>query len=205
MSIDDMKSLVKAVMAEAERDSERIISHAQSEARRIKEKAQSDAASEASVILKEAEEKVDHLLLEAKASAHLEAQSLKLEKRESMISAVFEKAAQHFTSVNQISNYGSVVYGLIEDAIARMESVERIIIDTDVLTRAYIDQDKLGKLGHKCNCRLQMGDILSDTVGVIVHSTDGRLVYDNTFQARLDRMRPSLRPLVFQILKGRDL
>lgn len=204
MSIDDMKSLVKAVMSESERDRERIISHAQSEAKRIKEEAQSDAVSESSVILKEAEGKVEYLIMEAKASTRLEAQSLKLEKRESILNAVFEQAMQYFSSVNQIPNYDSVVYSLIEDAIARMESVEEIIIDADVMTKEYLDEDMLSKMGQHCGCRIRLGGVLDDKVGIIVHSPDGRLVYDNTLYARLLRMKPSLRPIVFQILKGRD-
>jgi vacuolar-type H+-ATPase subunit E/Vma4 len=42
-------------------------------------------------------------------------------------------------------------------------------------------------------------------VGVIVQSGDGRLRYDNTLQARLNRMRGTLRAPAFRVLMGESI
>lgn len=197
-----MKSLVDAVMSEVERDRERTLSHANSEAQNSREQAQNEAAAERNRILQGAEKKAGNLLAEARAKAQLEAQSIKLEKRELLINNVFDQAADRLATLQQIEDYASVVHLLIEDAVVRMEKVDTLVVDADTVTREFLDQETLTKLGHNWNCRLILGDVLAGGTGVIVRSLDGRLVYDNTFQARLVRLKPSLRSPVFQILRG---
>ncbi len=204
MSLGDMKSLVNAVMSEAERDRERILTHAKSEARSTRERAHSETVIECNRILQTAEEKAKHLRVEARATARLEAQSLKLKKRESIINRVFEQAA-HRLALHQVEDYERVVYALIEDAVVRMDGVDTLVVDADAITRESLDQDTLTKHSRDWGCRLMLGDVLGEGTGVIVRSLDGRLVYDNTFQARQARLKPSLRSPVFQILQGHEL
>jgi vacuolar-type H+-ATPase subunit E/Vma4 len=204
MSVGDMESLVEAVKSEVERDRERILNHAQSEARSIIARAQADAAAESKKLIQEAEKKANQLLVEVQATARLEAQASKLEKREAILDKVFELAAQKLNTIHQVDDYKQAVYELIEDAVVRLEDVETLVVDADVATLGFIDQDELTKLGQNNNCRLILGSEITEGTGVIVHSPDGHLVYDNTFQARLARLKPTLRSPVFQILKGQN-
>jgi vacuolar-type H+-ATPase subunit E/Vma4 len=200
----DMKALVDAVMSEVERDRERIISHAKSEAQSTIERAHTEASSARNRILQEAEKKVKNHLVEVRATANLEAQSIKLEKRESLINRVFDQAAQRLTTLHQVEDYQRAVHALIEDAVVRMENVDTLVVDTDAVTHELLDQNTLTKLSRDWNCRLMLGEVLAEGTGVIVRSLDGRMVYDNTFQARLVRLKPSLRSPVYQILKGQN-
>ncbi len=205
MSIAEMKALVDAVKSEAERDRERILNHASSEARSISERASAEAASEQQIILQKAEDQAALLLVEARATAQLEAQSMKLEKREAMINHVFDRAEERLAGLHQSEDYQVAVYALIEDAVTRMENVHSLVVDADAVTMEFLDQDVLIKLGNDWGCRLLLGDVLKERNGVIVRSHDGRFIYDNTFQARLTRLKPELRSPVFQTLRGHGL
>ncbi|MCJ7549640.1 MAG: hypothetical protein MUQ30_08155, partial [Anaerolineae bacterium] len=72
------------------------------------------------------------------------------------------------------------------------------------VTRDCLDDKILGQLCREFDIELTLGGLLDEGTGLVVQSQDGRLFYDNTFRARLTRMRSSLRASVFQILRGGD-
>ncbi|MCJ7550477.1 MAG: V-type ATP synthase subunit E family protein [Anaerolineae bacterium] len=204
MSIGDIKALADAVKSEAGRDQERILSHARLSARTLREQARAEAEIEGKRMIQDAEIKAARFLEQARAAAGIEAQALRLDNREALLNRVFDLVAEGLQATQNLEDYCSVVHALIRDAVAHMGNVNTMVVLADPVTRECLDDKILGQLCREFDIELTLGGPLDEGTGLVVQSQDGHLFYDNTFQARLTRMRSSLRALVFQILRGGD-
>ncbi|MCD6286008.1 MAG: hypothetical protein J7M39_08865 [Anaerolineae bacterium] len=204
MSLGDIKSLSDAVMSQAKQGLERALTQAESLAQSTRDQARADAEVESKKIVAGAESQAQRLLEQARATARLEAQSMKLGRREALLSNVFDLAAARLSDVQGLEDYRSVAFALVRDAVEHMEKVGALVILADDVTRAFFDDSALDELSSDVGCELSLGSALEEGTGLVAQSLDGRLVYDNTLQARLDRHRSSLRASVFQILRGGD-
>lgn len=205
MSLSDIKSLSDAVMSEAKRERERILSNAESLAQNARGQARVNAENESQAIVEEAKAKVQRLLEQTRATVRLEAQSLKLERRESLLNRVFDLASVRLDDVQSLDGYRAAALALVRDAVLHMEKVASLEILADAGTSAYLDDMTLAELGEELGCELVLGATLDERTGLVVQSRDGRQIYDNTLQARLNRYRSSLRASVFMILQGGSL
>jgi len=205
MSSGDIKALADAVKSEAGRDQERILKNARSSARTLREQARAEAEIGGNRIIQDAESKTARFLEQARAAAGIEAQALRLDTREALLDKVFDLAAEGLQVVQNLEGYRDVVHALIRDAVAHMGNVNAMVVLADSITREYLDDKILKQLGREFDIQLTLGGLLDEGTGLVVQSQDGHLFYDNTFQARLTRMRSSLRASVFQILRGGDL
>jgi len=204
MSSGDIKALADAVKSEAGRDQERILNNARSSARTLREQARAEAETEGDRIIQDAESKTARSLEQARAAAGIEAQALRLDNREALLNKVFDLTSEGLQAVPNREDYCSVVHALIGDAVAHMGNVNILMVLADSVTCEYLDDKILEQLGREFDIQLTLGGLLDEGTGLVVQSQDGHLFYDNTFQARLTRMRSSLRASVFQILRGGD-
>jgi vacuolar-type H+-ATPase subunit E/Vma4 len=204
MSLGDIKSLSEAVTSEAKQERERTLTQAESLARNTRDQARADAEVERKRIMREAASEAQRLLEQTRATTRLEAQSLKLERRELLLSNVFDLAAARLSNVQSLEDYRSAAFTLVRDAVEHMDKVGALVMRADDVTRAFFDESTLDEVSSEVGCELSLGSVLEEDTGLIVQSLDGHLAYDNTLQARLDRHRSSLRASVFQILRGGD-
>jgi vacuolar-type H+-ATPase subunit E/Vma4 len=68
-----------------------------------------------------------------------------------------------------------------------------------LLTKTVLDQ-----MSGETGVELRLGEMLEHGVGVVVHSPDGRLQFDNTLENRLARMQATLRSEVYRLLTGTE-
>jgi len=76
-----------------------------------------------------------------------------------------------------------------------------------VVTANSRDQQLLqlivGQISHDQNISLVRSDSRINTVGgVVVSSADGFVTFDNTYEARLDRIKPELRKQIAQFFSA---
>jgi V/A-type H+-transporting ATPase subunit E len=130
-------------------------------------------------------------------AAELEARNTQLRSLERAVNEVFELAASQISNASEAS-YEKAMRGLIQerlDVIGPRAKVECASKDRRAVASA------IKKLATKAKVSLEENPI-ETTGGIVLTTPDGSVRFDNTFEARLERMRPDLRKEVAAILTG---
>ena len=191
------------IINEAKEKAENIIVKAREEAKKVLGKAEQEAKREAEEIISkkktDAEAQARRILSEAKLEARLKI----LNAKEQLISEAFDKALEKLKEFSQSAQYKTALENLIKDAaiIIRGGDLEVLLPEN---TNVNIDLSKIAKeveeqTGVKTSLNISKERIRS-IGGVIVRSKDRLLTVDNTFEARLERLREQLRVNVANLL-----
>ena len=132
-----LKELSRSVLNQARSEAKEIMADAQVEADAKQKRAQEQAATERSEILLHAQRDAQDIRSQAIAGAQLKAQKLRLERREKMLEAVFNKAQQKLATVPERKDYEQIIRHLIEEAVE--------ILNAGAV-RIHPDQPSLGEV-----------------------------------------------------------
>jgi len=130
-------------------------------------------------------------------AAELEARNSQLKSLEKAVVEVFDLAAKQVSAASGAAQEKALA-GLIQeglDVIGGNAKIQCAAKDKKAVASA------IKRLGPKGNVFLDEEPV--ETIGGVVLTTpDGSVRFDNTFEARLERMRPTLRKEVAAILTG---
>ncbi len=130
-------------------------------------------------------------------AAELESRNAQLRSLERAINGTFELAASKISGSSG-SSYEKAITGLIEEGVAVIGPKAKV---------QCASKDKKAVLAAikkaEGRAKVTFDDEPIETMGGVVLSTpDGAVRFDNTFEARLERMKPVLRKEVAAILTG---
>lgn len=131
-------------------------------------------------------------------AAELEVRNAQLRSLEVAITEVFDAAAKKVSQTSGSYHEASLAR-LIKEGVDVLGPKARVLCAAKDNRAVSAAVEKLaGKEG-----RLVVETLGVDTIGgVVLTSGDGSVKFDNTFEARLERMRPSLRKEVAALLTG---
>ncbi|MEA3346410.1 MAG: V-type ATP synthase subunit E family protein [Chloroflexota bacterium] len=195
--------LSRGVLGEARAEAREILENAEAKAERIRRQAREQAEARREEILGRAKQKTEPIRRQAIASAQLEAQRLQLESREELLRQVFSAAREELRSAPQWPDYPEILRYLIREAASNV-AAEEIAIHADAQTQEYLSDPFLRELGEQLGVRLRRGELLDEGVGIVAETPNGHRLYRNTLEARLRRLRESLRAPVYRLLRGRS-
>ena len=124
---NDIQALQSAIMEEARQEANQILAEAQAQAESIHQQAQTQADAEREAILQQAHEKTKAIHKHTVAAAQLEAQRLRLERREQLLQQVLASARQRLGSVPQQPDYEQIVKRLVREAAAHLGTDEALV------------------------------------------------------------------------------
>jgi len=132
-------------------------------------------------------------------AAELDARNAQLRSLEKAVNEAFDLAAKQISAVSGASQEKALASLIQEgvDVIGPQAKVSCSSKDRKAVSAA------IKKLGSKAKLSLDDGEITT-MGGVILTIPDGTVRFDNTFEARLERMRPTLRKAVAAILTGAE-
>ena len=188
------KVLSDEILKDAEKRAERVRAKAKREAQTILADGAKEADAAAQKILDVARRRAERAAQSVLATVEQEVRRDLLEAQEAELSRLFEAARQRLADR---ASYGvpAVLAALAAEAIAAMDSpsvvVELAEADRAAVTEAWL-ADVRRRVGRDVAVRVAEKPAAIDG-GIIVRSADGRLFYDNSFAARLARLRPGLR------------
>jgi len=197
----DLRSLETVITTEARQDAAKITAETESHIESIKRQAHEQSEEQRSAILALARDKAKTLQSQAVTSAQLEAQTLKLERREALLSRVMSEARRGLTGVTEWPDYVNVVCELIREGTEAL-GADSLVIEADETTRRMLDGQVLTDLEQELAVQLELGEPLERGTGVVIVTADGHRRYDNTLETRLNRMQAALRTPVYHILMG---
>ena len=148
-------------------------------------------------ILETGEKKAESLRRQIIGSAELDARNAQLRSLERAVNEAFDLAAKRISSESGASQENALT-SLIQEGLDVIGPKARVLCaakDRRAVSSA------IRKFGSRAKLSLDGEEI--DTIGgVILTTPDGSVRFDNTFEARLERMRPTLRKEVAAILTG---
>jgi vacuolar-type H+-ATPase subunit E/Vma4 len=197
----DIRSLETVITAEARQDAAKATAEAQSRIESIERQALERAEVQRKAILQQAREKAETLQGQAVTSAQLEAQALKLDRREALLARAMSEARHGLAAVTDWPDYEQIVRRLIREG-ARVLGAKSLVILADEKTRRVLNTDVMAGLEQDLAVQLELGEPLARGTGVVLVAADGHRRYDNTLETRLSRMQAALRTPVYHILMG---
>ena len=200
-SQDNLQALQQAIMEDARAEAQQVIENAQVQAQGLYQEAEAQVKSEGDAILERARKEVETLRSQAAASAKIEAQKLKLQRREDLLRRVFDSVLEKLASAPEWPDYEEIVRYLVKDAMGHMVT-DNALVRTDAETHKILTNEVLADLANELGVYLRAGEPLKRGTGVIVETPDGHRRYNNALETRLARMQNGLRASVYRILSG---
>jgi len=197
---EDIEMLSRAIMLEAQEESDQVRAEAKEKADVIRKRGQLQAESEAKIILDRAKADAERLRGQAVATVQLKARSAQLDSREILLDDVFEAAKKQLAAVKKRPDYDAIAAMLLREALSQLR-VSKAEIQADELTQKSLKKT-LGEVSKEFNGEFVMGSPLSEGTGVVVNAADGKIHYDNTLEVRLSRLQSTLRSSVYKVLMG---
>ena len=149
-------------------------------------KSQSSLEQEYDRIIDDGRKEAEKIHKQIVGSADLESRNKQLLLVEKAIDDVFEKALSKI-STERNSDYSNLIKSLIEDATKTLGTTD-VIVYTNSQDKDTVQSSLSNFAG---------AELASDTIeclgGVKVKSKDGSMTFDNTIDARFDRMKPLIR------------
>ena len=200
---DNIESLERAIIQEAQGEAQQIVEGAQTQAQIIYQEAESQVKAEGNVMLERARKKADALHSQAEASARIDAQTLKLKRREHLLTQVFDRAREQLASATQWPDYDQVARQMVRDAVEHLGS-DNVLVRADPQTQKVLTPDVLAEMSTEIGVYMRPGEPLSEGTGIILETPDGHCRYDNRLETRLARIQSALRASVYHILTGEE-
>lgn len=198
-TISNMQDLSRTVLRSAQQDANKILSEAQEKVVELKRAAQQEREDEYHQIIATALKEANFIKNKNLSAAESEAQMAWLMNRESLINEVFEKSLASLERISALDGYQEIVEKLIAEAIFQLNT-DKVSICLDEKANQLLTDAMLKHIAKENNVTIERGDILKQKPGVIASTIDGHRQFDNSLQARLGRIKSSLRMDVYQIL-----
>lgn len=196
--------LEEAVIEEARERARQILSDAQDQAEQFRERAEREIEAKQAAIVDRAQARAEALCNDAIAEGHLQAQNYKLKHRELLLERVFDAARERLATLIEQEDYLDLMEAFIREAIVRLGQEDAFRVRAGQQTDAVLDDTALEALAEDLSVVLTRGDPLPAREGVLIETIDGHRQYDNTLEARLERMREVLRAPTFHLLMGEE-
>lgn len=205
--MNGLDKIVQHINEKAEKECEDILEKARKNARDKKSEGREKAEAKRSEIIQKGEREADRIKRRTLASARTKARQMKLEAQDKLIKKAFESARDELAKLrNEDKKYRKVLKDLIEDGGIAVGGGE---LEVSVLRgdKRLLAKKRVNKLSKRISketgkeTSLNLVANLEHTIGgAIIEKADGTVSCDNTFEARLKRMKDSLRTKIAETL-----
>lgn len=192
--------IIARIRMDAEKQIETIHRQAGEEAATIFRNAEKEGMEEYTRIMKEKQRKISQSTARIRSQAALEAQQMVRSEKEKAITEAFSRAREQLAGFRDRSAYSRSLEEILSRSVDAFEGEEITVIpaeeDREIvesLVAGMRDDGVPIRVGSECT--LTRG-------GVILKSPGGRIVIDQTFEARVNRKRQELFRRIAGILFG---
>jgi V/A-type H+-transporting ATPase subunit E len=150
-------------------------------------KSQSSLEQEYDKIIDEGRKESDKIEKQIIGSSDLESRNKQLLLVEESVQKVFDKAIEKIKATNRNEDYSKLIITLLDEATEALGTTEVIIFTNSK------DQDVVKQTLSKYSGAELSSETIDCFGGVEVKSKDGSMTFNNTIDARLERMKPLIR------------
>jgi len=138
-------------------------------------------------IISDGKKEADKIEKQITGSSDIEARNKQLLALEEAVDRVFTSALEQIANADRSGDYSNLIKTLIEEA-TRILGTSEVIVSTNSKDRDVV-QSTISQFSG--------AELSSDTIeclgGVIIKSKDGAMTFDNTLDARIERLKPLIR------------
>ena len=138
-------------------------------------------------IISDAKKEADKIGKQITGSSDIEARNKQLLALEEAVDKVFSTALDQIANTDRSGDYSNLINTLIKEVIQILGTSE-ILISTNVKDKGVVQE----ALSQFSGAELSSATI-SCLGGIKVKSKDGAMTFDNTIDARIERMKPLIR------------
>lgn len=198
--------IVDKILSDARSEANRIIERAQSALDSERRKAEIEASKVRDEIVGRKVEQIEKIRKREISIARMEAKRILLNAREKLISIVLEGVKQRLSRLRQEPVYREALLNLALEAVGSIGG-DRLILrfsksDQKIVVNDFLD-DLVRRIGGKPEIEVRM-DLDDDQAGCMAVSPDQRVIFDNTFDARIRRFEQVVRARIAEELQGQD-
>lgn len=201
---ESVDKICSSIREDGEKEIESILEKANQTADDIVARANRAGEEAAEKILKEAREKGEIARKRLLSSVNLEVKRAKLRAREEIVQAVHDRVGKALAGHLKSGDYASVLTGLVLEAVSALEGGSFIVRanagDIDLVEGTVFPAvRKAAGEGGRSISKLEAKPFeRPSSGGVQVGVPGGNVIYDNTFEARLYRLREEIRNIIFE-------
>ncbi len=138
-------------------------------------------------ILFDAKKEADKLEKQIIGGADIKARNQQLVLLEQAVDGVFSKALEHITNIDKSGDYTNLIKALIVES-TQILGTNEVIVFTNSKDRKIVES-----VLSEFPTAVLSSDTFDCLGGIKAHSKDGTMTFDNTLDARIQRMKPLIR------------
>ncbi len=138
-------------------------------------------------IISDGKKEADKLEKQITGSADIEARNKQLLVLEEAVERVFSAALDQIANADRSGDYSNLIKTLIDEAI-KILGTREIIVSTNAKDKKVVQS----ALSEFSGAELS-SEVVKCLGGIKVKSKDGAMTFDNTIDARIERMKPLIR------------
>jgi V/A-type H+-transporting ATPase subunit E len=192
--------VIKKVTEEAMKECLSLLNSAEKDAMELLDGEIHDTIAEATEIIESAKRQAELERSRILGMAEVEARNETLAVIEDYVNMTIERAMEKLRSAPALPDYKEAMRKLL------LEGLNAIGSDAKVWTNAegtHILKELVDEISMSTGLKVYVSDEPIDCIaGLKVSSLDGKVVFDNTVEGRLGRLRPLLRREIAKILTG---
>ncbi len=143
-------------------------------------------------IVDDARKQAEKLKRQVVGNSRLSARNRQLVLIEEAVGIAFEKAKAKIDSVRYGDKYASMMKKLLEDGLNAVNT-EEVVVECDGKDREVVKKIA-SELERNVNVKIKVvGEAINVLGGLRIVSKDGSMVYDDTLDSRIERLKPIIR------------
>lgn len=201
---ESVEKICERIREDGEREVQSILEKARATASDIEAKAGEEGRKIAGKIIKDAEARGAVTQRRLLSSVNLEVRRTKLKAREEVVGAVNERLEKELGGLRGTDGYPEILARLAAEAIDSLEG-DRFIVHSDRRDLPLLEETVFPALGAalegmgRPGCGFEPKTLERPSLGgVQVGVPGGNVIYDNTFEARIYRLRDMIRNIIFE-------
>jgi len=198
---EGLVAIANEVLEDLKKEAETLICESEKNAKDKLEKAKFEANLIYKKILEEANEKIAAERLRMKTMSEVEIRNHLLQVKESLVDEVFEKAEKRLREFVMAKEYHPQLLRFIQEAVKKIPSKSLVVFVNSRDKEWLSNKGRLERLSKKMHVGLFLSSETRDYIGGCkVQSSDGKVGFENTLDARIGQTKQLARGEVAKIL-----
>lgn len=186
-------AIASEILEDVQNESEKIIREAETKAKEILKQSKTEAEKRHADSIAEAKQKSEQEYNKTKSLTAIEIRNIHLQAKEEQLNSVFEEAVAQLKKFVDSKNYSNYLLSFVEEAAKNIES-DNLVIYVNSKDQKLFKTSQLEDLSKKLDKKLTLSkETIECMGGCIVKTPDGKLSHDNTFENRLQVLKPNIR------------
>ena len=182
-----IEQAIDNVLQKTENDILLTLKNSSTESKETLDNSLSKLEGEFDKIISDGKKEADKIEKQIIGSADIEARNKQLITLEEGVNKVFSKALDEITNTARSGDYSNLIKSLLDESTKILGTTE-VIVSTNTKDKDLVQSTLSQFPGSELS-----SELINCLGGVIIKSKDGTMSFDNTLDARIERLKPLIR------------